>query len=133
MPSALHPLVELKQVAKTYPSRRKGSTPVEALRPTTETFHRGEIVTIVGPSGCGKSTLLSLIAGLDTPTSGKLLIDGHQIVGPYTESGIVFQKDLLLPWRTALGNVLVQAEARGLNPKHYTDRSEEHTSELQSH
>ena len=79
MPSALHPLVELKQVAKTYPSRRKGSTPVEALRPTTETFHRGEIVTIVGPSGCGKTTTLRMIAGFEFPSEGAIYLAGEHV------------------------------------------------------
>jgi len=118
-------LVELKEVGKIFPARRKGSAQVEALRPTTQNFCQGEIVTIVGSSGCGKSTLLSLIAGLEMPTSGELLIEGKKIEGPYTGSGIVFQKDLLLPWRTALENVLVQAEARGFDPKAYTDRAQE--------
>jgi len=119
------PLVELRDVGKVYPARRRGSAEVIAMRPTTQTFRRGEIVTIVGPSGCGKSTLLSLISGLERPTSGELRIEGETLAGPYTRSGIVFQKDLLLPWRTALDNVLVQAEARGRDPKPMTGRARE--------
>ena len=119
------PLVQLQGVSKVFAARRRGSADVVAVQPVTQTFRRGEIVTIVGPSGCGKSTLLSLISGLEQPTTGQLQIEGSPLAGPYTRSGIVFQKDLLLPWRTALANVLVQAEARGLAAEPYEARARE--------
>ncbi len=117
-------LVELNQVGKIFPARRKGTDDVVALRETTQSIRRGEIVTIVGPSGCGKTTLLSLIAGLEKPTSGKVFINAHEVSGPYTHSGIVFQKDLLLSWRNVMGNVLLQAEARSFDPESYRARAQ---------
>ncbi len=117
-------LVELNQVGKIFPARRKGTDDVVALRETTQSIRRGEIVTIVGPSGCGKTTLLSLIAGLEKPTSGKVFINAHEVSGPYTHSGIVFQKDLLLSWRNVMDNVLLQAEARSFDPESYRARAQ---------
>jgi len=73
-----------------------------------------EFVSLLGPSGCGKSTLLSIIAGLIEPSAGEVRIDGRAVRAPYTNVGIVFQSDLLLDWRTVLGNVLLQYEMRGL-------------------
>ena len=73
----------------------------------------GEFVSVVGPSGCGKSTILSLIAGLIQPTGGQVSVAGGAVRKPHTDVGIVFQSDLLLDWRTVLGNVLVQFEMRG--------------------
>ncbi|MGH9244165.1 MAG: ABC transporter ATP-binding protein [Acidimicrobiales bacterium] len=75
-----------------------------------------EFVSIVGPSGCGKSTLLLMIAGLRAPTSGTVFVDGNAVREPITDVGIVFQQDLLLPWRTALGNVMLQLDVRGSAP-----------------
>jgi len=75
----------------------------------------GQFVVLLGPSGCGKSTLLRLIAGLEQPSSGKVLIDG---VAPDPRSkhtlGFVFQEPALLPWRTLLRNVMLGLEARGM-------------------
>jgi len=79
----------------------------------------GEFISVVGPSGCGKSTLLRMIAGLSSPSSGEVVIGGRKIAGPYTNLGIVFQRDLLLETRTALQNVLLQVEMRGLRKKDY--------------
>jgi NitT/TauT family transport system ATP-binding protein len=78
-----------------------------------------EFVSVLGPSGCGKSTLLMLVAGLIRPTSGSIEINGKQIHGPYTDLGIVFQRDLLLDWRTVLDNVLLQIEIRRLKRSMY--------------
>jgi NitT/TauT family transport system ATP-binding protein len=116
-------LVELKGVSKVFDSRRKGADTVIALRETTQNIRRGEIITIVGPSGCGKSTMLSLIAGLETPTSGEVFVNSKLIIGPYTNSGIVFQKDLLLHWRNVLDNILLQAEVRNLDPEKFKLRA----------
>jgi sulfonate transport system ATP-binding protein len=71
----------------------------------------GEIIAFVGPSGCGKSTVLRLVAGLDQPTEGQVLVDGHQVTGIERRCAIVFQEPRLLPWRNLAGNV-----ALGLPP-----------------
>ena len=73
----------------------------------------GEFLTVVGPSGCGKSTVLDLIAGLASPTSGRLTIDRQQITGPGLDRSVVFQQYTLLPWRTAQANIEFALEAKG--------------------
>jgi len=84
-----------------------------------------EFVSLLGPSGCGKSTLLTMIAGLIAPTSGEIRIEGRPVRGPHTNIGIVFQSDLLLDWRTVLGNVLIQFEMRGMRPEPHKARARE--------
>jgi NitT/TauT family transport system ATP-binding protein len=85
-----------------------GST--EAIRDVSLTLRDGEFVSLLGPSGCGKSTLLSMIAGLASPTSGTLKLRGRAIAGPGADVGVVFQNAVLLPWRSALDNVLLPVE-----------------------
>ncbi len=123
--AAGEPMVRLRDVSKVYGSLRRHGADVEALKPLDLDIATGEFVTIVGPSGCGKSTLLSLIAGLLPPTTGEIDIGGRPVVGPYTDLGIVFQKDLLLAWRTILDNVLIQAEVRGLDRRRMAARAGE--------
>jgi len=85
---------------------------VAAVEEMSFDLERGEFLAIVGPSGCGKSTLLMALAGLTQPTSGAVRVEGEAVLEPYTDLGIVFQSAELLPWRTALQNVLLQAEVR---------------------
>jgi NitT/TauT family transport system ATP-binding protein len=86
----------------------------EALRPTTIDIAPGEFVSVVGPSGCGKSTLMLMVAGLLENSRGRILVDGKPLTGPLTDVGIAFQDHLLLDFRTAMENVLLQAVIRGL-------------------
>lgn len=76
-----------------------------ALEGVDLAIEKNTFVSIIGPSGCGKSTLLNLIAGLDRPTSGQILVDGERIKGPGPDRGIIFQNYALMPWLTALANV----------------------------
>jgi NitT/TauT family transport system ATP-binding protein len=103
-------LVEVRDV-----SRRFGTPQgdVHALDHVSFDVREGEFLSIVGPSGCGKSTLVMLIAGLLTPTSGAVAVGGTLVDRPQTRLGIVFQSPVLLAWRTALDNVLLQCEMRG--------------------
>jgi NitT/TauT family transport system ATP-binding protein len=103
--------VRCEGVSLTYGGRRGA---VETLRAISTAIPKGQFFCIVGPSGCGKSSLLGLIAGLRKPSSGLLEVMGHQVKDPVTDIGMVFQKDLLLPWRSAIDNVLIQAEIRGI-------------------
>ncbi|MER7549116.1 ABC transporter ATP-binding protein [Streptomyces anulatus] len=85
----------------------------------------GEFVAIVGPSGCGKSTLLKLVAGLLTASSGKVLLGGEPVTGPRHDIGYVFQRAALLEWRSALRNILLQAEIRHMEPTVARARADE--------
>jgi NitT/TauT family transport system ATP-binding protein len=113
--------VDLAGVAKTY--RRTGREETHALERVDLTIREGEFLAIVGPSGCGKSTLLRLVAGLHLPSTGEVRVDGRIVDRPQTNLGIVFQSPVLLEWRTALDNVLVQVELRGLDPNAYRERA----------
>jgi len=73
----------------------------------------GEFVAVVGPSGCGKSTLLSMTAGLYAPSEGEVRVSGEPVTGPNAHVGFMLQKDLLLPWRSILGNIEFGLESRG--------------------
>jgi NitT/TauT family transport system ATP-binding protein len=81
-----------------------------ALHEVNCTVQVGEFVVLVGESGCGKTTLLRLIAGLDTPTTGRVLLGNQVVQGPTREIGFVFQRPVLLAWRTVLDNVLLPVE-----------------------
>ncbi|WP_448591371.1 ABC transporter ATP-binding protein [Thermoflexus hugenholtzii] len=86
---------------------------VWALREVSLALRPGEFVCLVGPSGCGKTTLLRILAGLLRPTQGEVWLMGQPLRGPDRRIGIVFQKDSLLPWRTALENVRLPLELNG--------------------
>jgi ABC-type nitrate/sulfonate/bicarbonate transport system ATPase subunit len=83
--------------------------PGTGLTATSIALADGEFVALVGPSGCGKSTLMNIVAGLLQPTAGRVLIDGVDVTGRPGLAGYMFQKDLLLPWRTVLGNIVLAA------------------------
>ena len=125
--SAAAPYLEVARVGKTYRSRA-GS--VRALDDASLTVGEREFVSIVGPSGCGKSTLLMLVAGLYLPTSGAVSVGGQPVRKPVTNLGIVFQKDLLLDWRTVLDNVMLQPEIRRLPKAQHRTRALELLSQV---
>jgi sulfonate transport system ATP-binding protein len=92
-------VLELERLGKTYPNG------VHAVDGVSFSLDPGEIVAIVGGSGCGKSTLLRAISGLDTPSQGRVLLDGEPVTQPHEKIGIIFQEPRLLPWLTVAGNV----------------------------
>ncbi|MGE5607085.1 MAG: ABC transporter ATP-binding protein [Bacteroidota bacterium] len=91
-----------------------GKQEITALADINLTIKNGEFVSILGPSGCGKSTLLEIIAGLQVPSSGKILLDGEPVTQPLLELGVVFQDSALYPWRTVLENIELGPELRGV-------------------
>ncbi len=97
------PLLRVETVEKTYHGRQG---PVRAVAAASLEVRKGEFVSLLGPSGCGKSTLLMMIAGLERPTAGSIVLDGRPVAGPRGDIGIIFQDATLLPWKTALDNVL---------------------------
>lgn len=93
-----------------------------ALSPVNLTVEEGEFISIVGPSGCGKSTLLRLVAGLLMPTSGKLSLDGEEIMGTDAKRGMAFQKPTLFPWLTVEENIAFGPKVRKENKKEEIER-----------
>jgi NitT/TauT family transport system ATP-binding protein len=87
---------------------------VQALAPITLSIPPGRFVSLIGPSGCGKSTIFNIIAGLLAPTAGQVLIDGIDATGTIGRVGYMLQKDLLLPWRSVLDNVILGMEIQGV-------------------
>jgi ABC-type nitrate/sulfonate/bicarbonate transport system ATPase subunit len=85
-----------------------------ALDPVTLSLPQGRFVSLIGPSGCGKSTIFNIVAGLLEPTGGRVLIDGADATGTIGRVGYMLQKDLLLPWRTVLDNVILGMEIQGV-------------------
>ncbi len=118
--ASAHQGIEIAGVSKIF---RRDMTETVALDDVSIDIARGEFISIVGPSGCGKSTLMRLVAGLMTPTRGKVIVFGQPVVAPVTELGIVFQSPILLDWRDVLANVLFQVEIRGLSGATYRERA----------
>jgi sulfonate transport system ATP-binding protein len=106
-------MLVLERIGKTYPNG------VHALDGITFEVAPGEIVAIVGGSGCGKSTLLRAVSGLDTPSLGRVVLDGVAINAPHEKIGIIFQEPRLLPWLSVAGNV-----GFGLEDRPKTERDE---------
>jgi ABC-type nitrate/sulfonate/bicarbonate transport system ATPase subunit len=86
----------------------------EALARVTLAVPQGRFVSLIGPSGCGKSTIFNIVAGLIEPTTGRVVIDGVDATGTIGRVGYMLQKDLLLPWRTVLDNVVLGMEIQGV-------------------
>jgi ABC-type nitrate/sulfonate/bicarbonate transport system ATPase subunit len=109
--TAGQPLLQVRQVERRFASAGGGTL---ALQATDLDVAENDFVTILGPSGCGKSTLLRIVAGLDTPTAGQVLLDGQRITGPGADRGMVFQSYTLFPWLTVLDNVCFGLRERGV-------------------
>ena len=99
-------LLELRGISKTFAS-------TTALSTMDLTIERGSFVSIVGPSGCGKSTLFNVLSGLIQPDGGSINLEGRDVIGATGHVGYMLQKDLLVPWRTVLGNITLGARLKG--------------------
>lgn len=107
--------MELENISKTYPSG--DGTLVQALGPIDLRIPNHRFVSIVGPSGCGKSTLFNIISGLLDNTEGAIYVNGSRVDGLTGITGYMLQKDLLLPWRTILDNVILGLEIQGTSKR----------------
>ncbi len=116
-------LISVRQVTKTF---KKNGREFCALRDCSFDVMKNEFLVIVGPTGCGKSTLLNLIAGLDFPTAGSILLNGETVTGPGADRGMIFQEYALLPWRSVLRNVELGFEFR----KSEMSQSERHAEAM---
>jgi len=108
------PALELQGIACTFVSKDDPGQRYTAVRDVTLTVGDGEFVSVVGPTGCGKSTLLNVGAGLLAPSSGSVKVFGQPLDGINARAGYMFQTESLMPWRTALRNVMAGLEFRGL-------------------
>ena len=99
--------------------------PFEALREIDVEIDAGDFISVVGPSGCGKSTLMLMVAGLLARSRGEIVVGGNLVTRPITDVGIAFQDHLLLEFRTALENVMLQADIRHLPRKETESRAKE--------
>ncbi|MDQ0512449.1 ABC transporter ATP-binding protein [Ancylobacter amanitiformis] len=111
--------IEIKSLSKTFGS---GPQAVHAFGPVDLTIEAGSFVSLLGPSGCGKSTLMLMVAGLLDASEGAIYFDGERVGAPRTDIGIMFQDNTLVPWRSVEGNIALQLELRGLDPKPYAGR-----------
>ena len=127
--SAAPPLV-VEHVSKGY---EVNGEIVPVIGDLSLTLREGEIVSIVGPSGCGKTTLLNTLCGLLSPDSGRVRWHGREVAGQPQNVGYMLQKDLLLPWRTALGNAMLGLEIRGVAAGEAEDRSRAMLDQLGLH
>lgn len=109
------PIIELDQLSSAY--RDRNGT-LHVLSKVSFSAQRGQFVCILGPSGAGKSTLLRILAGLLPADSGRVQLNGSVVRGPQAGVGIVFQDANLMPWRTALENIALPLEVKGINTKH---------------
>jgi NitT/TauT family transport system ATP-binding protein len=115
------PYIEADRVRKIY---NPGPEAVEALSSISFTVQPGEFISILGPSGCGKSTLLMMVGGLESLSGGQLRVGGRPVAGPRTDIGIIFQDPTLLPWMTALDNVLFPIHILKRPKAEYRERAE---------
>jgi len=105
------PLLQVHGVSKTFVEKTRE---LPTLRNVSISVRQGEFVSIIGPSGCGKSTLLGVIAGLIPPDEGRVLLNSAVVTGQVGLAGYMPQKDLLVPWRTVLDNVILAQEIAGV-------------------
>ena len=115
-------VLDLIGVSKRFPAPG-GRAWLTAIERVSLNVHSGEFVAIVGPSGCGKSTILNLVAGLDRPSEGRILLNQVPVEGPNPSVGFMLQKDLLLPWRTIVHNVEFGLEARAISRAERRERA----------
>ena len=106
--------LEIRNLTKTFNTEEGEMT---ALEDISIEVTPAEFLCIIGPSGCGKTTLLRMVAGLDHPSSGEIILDGKEVKGPSPDRGMVFQEFSLFPWRTVLKNVEFGLEIKGVGDK----------------
>jgi sulfonate transport system ATP-binding protein len=108
------PALLLEHITCTFASRERAVDRYTAVRDASLDVGSGEFVSVVGPTGCGKSTLLNVAAGLLAPSSGRVLVLGEPLGGINRRAGYMFQAESLMPWRSAVGNVLAGLEFAGV-------------------
>src|SRR4051812_3184952 len=120
--SAAIPALALEGITVTFVSEDGGR--YTAIRDTTLRVLPGEFVSVVGPTGCGKSTLLNVAVGLLQPSAGRTQVFGAALQGLNRKTGYLFQTEALMPWRTALRNVMAGLEFRGVDDREARSQAE---------
>ena len=129
--AGIHQQLVVDRVSRVFPAPRgKRNETIEALRPIALAVERNDFITILGPSGCGKSTLLRIVAGLDTPSAGRVLLDGHPIEGPGPDRGMVFQSYTLFPWLNVRQNICFGLRQKGMPAAQQREISERFIAEI---
>jgi NitT/TauT family transport system ATP-binding protein len=118
--------LEIKHVNRSYEGSNK-----EALTDISLSIQDGEFICIIGPSGCGKSTLLNIIAGLDQPTSGELILNGNTITGPGADRVVMFQEHALYPWLNVIDNVTFGMKLAGVPKQQQLEKAEHYLKMVQ--
>lgn len=118
--------LQLNSISKFFPDTDK-----ETLKDISLSVEKGEFICIVGPSGCGKSTLLNLVAGLDTPTEGNIVLDGQEITGPGADRVVMFQEAALYPWLNVIENVCFGLAAAGCSKAEQMEKAEKYLKMVQ--
>jgi NitT/TauT family transport system ATP-binding protein len=113
--------LKLRNVTKMFKSE-EGE--IKALDNINLDVKVSEFLCILGPSGCGKTSLLRMVAGLDYPSSGEILLDGETVRGPSPDRGMVFQEYSLFPWRTVIKNVTFGLKIQGVDQEHQYEIAE---------
>ena len=116
MPEATVPKIALEHVAKSFAT-------TQVIQDISFDAAPGSFVSVIGPSGCGKSTLFNVMAGLETPGAGRVLLDGSDATGASEHFAYMPQKDLLFPWRTILDNTTLGLEVQGVKRKAARERA----------
>jgi len=117
--------LDLQGVACTFTAKHDPSQRYTAVQNVSLSVGAGEFVSVVGPTGCGKSTLLNVGAGLLAPSTGTVRVFGQPLLGINQRAGYMFQAESLMPWRTALGNVMAGLEFRGMPEQEARAQSED--------
>jgi len=112
--------ISIEGITKRFPAPGGGTTTV--FEDLWLSMQRGEFTCIIGHSGCGKTTVLNILAGLDAPSEGAVIVDGQAIEGPSIDRAVIFQSHALLPWRTVMGNVVYAVSSKW---RHWT-KAEHH-------
>jgi nitrate/nitrite transport system ATP-binding protein len=105
--------ISIEAIAKRYPGADRGE--IAVFENLWLSMARGEFACVIGHSGCGKTTVLNILAGLDEPSEGTVIVDGQEISGTSLDRAVIFQSHALLPWRTVLGNVAYAVTSKWRN------------------
>ena len=105
--------ISIEGIAKRYPGAAGGA--IAVFEDLWLSMARGEFGCVIGHSGCGKTTVLNILAGLDQPSDGAVIVDGQAIEGTSLDRAVIFQSHALLPWRTVMGNVAYAVSSKWRN------------------